>query len=187
MRIIDRYIVRQVLMPFGIGLVVFTFIFIIEALRRYVEPLVAKGVAPGVLATVLATLVPQALALSIPMALLLGLLVAFGRLSGDREFVAMQACGVSLRRLLIPVGFVSVLGWLATSYVMLVAVPASNQMFREVTFSVIAQRAEGEVKPRVFFDDFPNIVLYVVEVPVSGTGWHGVFMTDSRSGQPAAI
>src|SRR4029453_13803777 len=102
MRIIDRYVIRQVLMPFGIGLCVFTFVFIIEALREYVEPLVAKGVSIRVLATVLATLIPQALALSIPMSLLLGLLVAFGRLSGDREFVGMQACGATLRRLLPP-------------------------------------------------------------------------------------
>jgi LPS export ABC transporter permease LptG/LPS export ABC transporter permease LptF len=187
MGIIDRYIIRQVLVPFGIGLLVFTFIFIIEALRRYVEPLVAKGVPIPVLATVLATLVPQALALSIPMSLLLGLLVAFGRLSGDREFVAMQACGISLRRLLTPVGLLSVVGWAATSYVMLVAVPSSNQLFREVAFSVMADRAEGEVKPRVFFDDFPDLVIYVREVPASGQGWLGVFMADSRPGQQPAI
>ena len=49
-------------------------------------------------------LVPQALALTIPMSLLLGLLIAFSRLSADREFVAMQACGMSLARLLRPVG-----------------------------------------------------------------------------------
>src|SRR5688572_27885176 len=101
MRIIDRYVIRQVLMPFCIGVLVFTFVFIIRTLMEYVEPLVAKGISLGVLGVVLATLVPQALALSIPMALLLGLLVAFGRLSSDREFVAMQACGISLRRLLI--------------------------------------------------------------------------------------
>ena len=56
-------------------------------------------------------LLPQALALTIPMSLLLALLVAFGRLSADREFVAMQACGISLRRLLRPVGLVSLLCW----------------------------------------------------------------------------
>jgi LPS export ABC transporter permease LptF/LPS export ABC transporter permease LptG len=187
MRIIDRYVIRQVLMPFCIGLLVFTFVFIIRTLMEYVEPLVAKGISFRVLAIVLATLVPQALALSIPMALLLGLLVAFGRLSGDREFVAMQACGISLRRLLIPVTILSVAGWAATSYVMVVAVPNSNQLFREVTFNVIAARAEGEVKPRVFFDDFPNLVLYVRDVPISGGGWNGVFMVDSRPGAPMAI
>ena len=45
------------------------------------------------------------------MSLLLGLLVAFGRLSADREFVALQACGVSLLRLMRPVALLSVIGW----------------------------------------------------------------------------
>jgi LPS export ABC transporter permease LptG/LPS export ABC transporter permease LptF len=186
MRIIDRYVIRQVLMPLCIGLVVFTFVFIIRTLIEYVEPLVAKGVSARTLVMVLATLVPQALALSIPMALLLGLLIAFGRLSGDREFVAMQACGISLRRLLLPVGLCSIACWAATSYVMFIAVPASNQTFRELTFNVTAQRAEGEVKPRTFFDDFPNLVLYVRDVPVNG-GWDGVFLADSRPNQPMAV
>ena len=154
MRIIDRYVIRQVLMPFCIALVVFTFVFIIRTLIEYVEKLAAQGVPPAVLVRVVLLLIPQALALSIPMSLLLGLLVAFGKLSSQREFVALQACGVSLRRLLIPVAVVSLLGWMATSYVMLVALPYSNQTFREITFSVTADRAEGQLKPRVFFEDF---------------------------------
>ena len=82
----------------------------------------------------------------------------------------MQACGVSLKRLLFPVGTGSVLGWAVTSYVMLVAVPASNQTFREITFNVIAARAEGQVKPRVFFRDFPGLTVYVRDVPTRGAG-----------------
>ena len=54
MRIINRYVIRQVLMPFGIGLLVFTFVFIIRTLMEYVEPLVAKGVSAGAGARVLA-------------------------------------------------------------------------------------------------------------------------------------
>ena len=56
------------------------------------EELISKGVEWIVVLRVLATLLPQALTLTIPMAVLLGILIAFGRLSGDREFVAMQAC-----------------------------------------------------------------------------------------------
>jgi len=63
----------------------------------------------------MATLLPSSLALSIPSALLIALLIAFGRLSGDREFVAMQACGVSVARLLWPVGIIAVVGWASTS------------------------------------------------------------------------
>src|SRR5688572_24098585 len=144
---------------------------IIPDLIERAEAFIAKGVPVGVVLQVMATLLPSVLALTIPMSLLLGLLVAFGRLSADREFVAMQACGVSLRRLMRPVGVLSVLAWGATSYILLVAVPDANQQYREITFAIVAERAEGEVRPRVFFEDFPDLVLYVREIPASGGGW----------------
>src|ERR1051325_7022210 len=109
MKIIDRYVIRQVLTPFAIGLMVFTFLLIIPALIEQAETFVAKGVSALVVLRLMATLIPQALALTIPMSLLLGLLIGFGRLSADREFVAMQACGISLTRLLRPVGLIAVL------------------------------------------------------------------------------
>jgi len=172
--------------PFVIGLLIFTFILIIPFLIDLAENFISKGVPTAVVLQIMGTLVPQALGLTIPMSLLLGLLVAFGRLSADREFVAMQACGVSLLRLLRPVGVLSILCWAATSYVLLVAVPNANQAFREITFNIVAARAEGEVRPRVFFEDFPDLVLYVRDIPPEG-GWNRVFMADSRETQQPAI
>jgi LPS export ABC transporter permease LptG/LPS export ABC transporter permease LptF len=186
MRIIDRYVIREVLWPFTLGLLVFTFILIIPFLIEYAEQFISKGVSPMVVLQIVGTLLPQALGLTIPMSLLLGLLVAFGRLSSDREFVALQACGVSLIRLLRPVGLLSVAAWGATSYVLMEAVPDANQNFREISFNIVAERAEGEVRPRVFFEDFPDLVLYVRDVPPEG-GWNGVFMADNRAGQLPAV
>ena len=185
MGIVDRYVIRQVLVPFFMGLLVFTFIFIIPQVMEYAEIFIAKGVSPLVVVNAMSRLVPYALGLTIPMSLLLGLLVGFGRLSADREFVAMQACGISLMRLLRPVGLVSVLCWAVTSYVYLYAIPDNNQAFRDIAFNVTASRAEGEVKPRVFYDALPGVVLYVREIPPSG-GWRGVFMADTRPGQSPA-
>ena len=187
MSIIDRYVIRQVLMPFLLGLLVFTFIFIIPPLLDYAEDLVAKGVAGSLIAGLIALLLPQALAITIPMSLLLALLIAFGRLSADREFVAMQACGISLRRLLWPVTLISVSAWALTSYVLIELVPGSNQRFLDIMFDVASQRAEGDVKPRTFFTDFPNLVVYVQEIPSSGHGWNGVFLIDQRPDQHAPV
>ena len=170
MKIIDRYVIRQLLPPILLGLLVFTFVLIIPQIKEHAESFIAKGVAPGVVLTAILLLVPQALALTIPMSFLLGLLVAFSRLSVDREFVAMQACGMSLARLLRPVGLISVLCAAATYYIWAIVVPDSNQRFREVAFNVVAQRAEYKVRSRVFFDDFPNLILYVRDVPSSGGG-----------------
>jgi len=184
--ILDRYVIREVLLPFVIALLVFTFILIVPSMMQYAEQFIAKGVPTTLVLRAMATLLPSSLALSIPSALLIALLIAFGRLSGDREFVAMQACGVSVARLLWPVGFIALIGWATTSYVMIEALPDANQAFRQIAFNVLAERAEGEVKPRVFFTEFPNLVIYVRDIPPEG-GWNDVFMADSSPGRPEAI
>ena len=186
MRILDRYILRQMAWPFVLALGIFTFLLIVPELMRYAEQYISKGVSLWIVGRLVITLLPYSLALTIPMSLLLALLVAFGRLSADREFVAMQACGVSLLRLFRPVALASVTTCLATAYVYMVLIPIGNQAFREITFNIVASSAENEVKPRVFFDGFPNIVVYARELPPSG-GWDGVFIADDRAGEGSSV
>ena len=102
LRILDRYVLRELLAPFALALLLLTFALEIPPILQHGETLIAEGASWDVVVRVLATLVPQALGITIPMALLVGILYALGRLSGDREIVAMEACGVSLGRLLRP-------------------------------------------------------------------------------------
>jgi LPS export ABC transporter permease LptF/LPS export ABC transporter permease LptG len=180
MKTLDRYVIREIVPPLLIALLVFTFILIIPFIIDLAEQLIAKGVPWPMLLRLMATLLPQALALTLPMALLIGILVAFGRLSADREVVVMMACGISPYRLLRPLGVLAVVAWALTSWVMLKAMPDANQAFRELTLQIVADRAEGEVRPRVFFEDFPNMVLYVREIPLSG-GWQDVLAADTQN------
>ncbi len=179
MRTLDRYVIREVLAPFALGLLVLTFILIIPFIIAQAETMIAKGVPWLTVARVMMTLLPASLGLTIPMSLLVALLIALGRLSGDREVAAMLACGISPLRLLRPALAVGIVAWAATTWVMVWAIPDANQTFREITLRLVADRAEGEVKPRVFFDDFPGFVVYVREVPVTG-GWNGVMAADTR-------
>ena len=180
MRLLDRYIFREILPPFVIALVVFTFILIIPFIIDLAEDLIAKGVAWPTVLRLFTTLLPQALGLTIPMSFLIGILVAFGRLSGDREVVVMMACGVSPYRMLRPVLLLALLCWAATSWVMIEAIPNENQAFREITARIVADRAEGQVRPREFFEDFPDTVLYVHEIPQTG-GWQQVFAANTKN------
>src|SRR5262245_20238326 len=178
LRILDRYLLRELVMPFAIALLMLTFALEIPPIISQGERLIAKGVAWGTVSRVLLTLMPQALGITIPMALLIAMLIALGRLSADREAVAMQACGISVGRLLRPLMLFAVLATAATAYVMIVALPDSNQAFREITFRVMTNMAESEVKPRVFFQDFPNVVIYAREVK-PGLGWSDVVLADN--------
>ncbi len=182
-RIFDRYIVREIVLPFLLALTVLTFLLLMPPILQQGRDLIAKGVSWDIVLRVLLTLTPQALAVTIPMALLYGILIGLGRLSADREFVALQACGVSIFRALRPIAVLALLAFAADQYVLLVALPDANQTFREITFNVVASKAESDVKPRAFFQAFPNRVLYVRDVRTGG-GWSDVFLADtSRPGE----
>ena len=181
LRITDRYLLREIIPPFALGLLVFTFLLMIPTIMDHAEDLIAKGVDSVTIARIVVTLIPSGLGLTIPIALLLGILMGLGRLSTDRESVALQACGISLYRMLYPVALLAVVASLATGYVLIVALPDANQAFQEITFRVLANRAAGEVRARVFDDDyFPGVVLYVREVSTSGAEWSEVFLADLR-------
>lgn len=185
LRILDRYVIREVTPPIVLSLVVFTFLLILDPIMDYAEPLLSRGVPLLTVLRLILTLVPQALGIALPVALLVGLLIGLGRLSGDREVVALLAGGVSPYRLLRSIGAVAAMTAAATLWVMIVAIPDANQTFREITFNIIAERAQHDIQPRVFFEDFPNKVLYVRDAAEAGVGWKGVFLADtSRPGWP---
>jgi LPS export ABC transporter permease LptG len=179
LRTIDRYVIREVIPPFLLSLVIFTFLLEIPPVMRDLEMLVAKGVSWQVAGRIMLTLIPQALGLTIPMALLTGLLIGLGRLSADREAVALLACGVSPYRLLRPVFLMAACAAAVTMYVMIKAIPDANQTFREITFEVIAKRVENDIHPRVFFEDFPGWVLYARDEPAEGSGWKDVLVANT--------
>ena len=184
-RTLDRYVVREIVSPVALALLVFTFILMTPPIARTSQDLLAKGVPVAVIARLLLLVVPQTLALTIPMAFLLGVLVAFGRLSGDSEWVAMQACGVGLYRMLRPVLLAALVAWGVTQWVTLYAIPWCSQSARELQFNVVATSTEAEIKPRVFFRGFPGLVLCVRDVRPGRGGWNDVFVADtSRPGQP---
>jgi LPS export ABC transporter permease LptG/LPS export ABC transporter permease LptF len=180
LRILDRYVIKEVITPFFLALILFTFILQVDPLMDVAKDLIEKGVGGWTILRLLATLIPQALGITIPISLLVGLLIGLGRLSADREAVALQACGVSLLRLLRPVGAVVLVGWAVTSYVMIWSIPAGNKRFQEILHDIVTARLETQIKPRVFFEDFANLTLFARDVPSGGGGWRDVFLADQR-------
>ncbi|HEY3044129.1 MAG TPA: LPS export ABC transporter permease LptF [Vicinamibacterales bacterium] len=177
MKIFDRYVIREVLLPMGLSLVLLTFVVTVPTILRDAEALIVKGIPWSTFLHVLVLLLPSSLSLTIPMAVLLGILIGFGRMSADREFVALQACGISPFRLIRPIALVALVATAATAHQIIVALPNANQTYREIAFNVVANRAESNVKPRVFYSEFPNRTIYARDV-IPG-GWRDVFLADT--------
>ena len=183
MRILDRYLIRESIGPFLLALAVFTFVLDVRPMLDYVQLLLAKGVPIPTVGFLVLTLLPQALGITLPMAFLTGLLMGFGRLSGDRETVALLACGVNPLRLLRPTLLMALVAGGFTMYVMIELIPDANQKYREITARYLLETAESDIKPQMFYEGFPGKVIYV-RATQPGGGWDGVFLADtSKPGQ----
>jgi LPS export ABC transporter permease LptG len=183
---LDRYVIRQTLAPTALALLVFTFLLAINPMLDPLKDLFAKGLTLGTIAYLLSQLVWQALGQALPMALLTGLLISLGRMSADREGVALLASGVSPLRLLRGVLALGVVFGLADFYVLTKAVPDGNQRFREVTFPLVMSLGERDIKPGVFFEHFPGLVVYVRAHNPAG-GWDGVLLAETSAPGPPVL
>jgi LPS export ABC transporter permease LptG/LPS export ABC transporter permease LptF len=186
--LLDRYVVREILPPTGLGLLLFTFVLLLDPITDLLRILVAKGADFATVLRAFLFLFPSILSVTIPMAFLLGVLLAFGRMASDSEIVALRASGVSPARLLRPVLSVSSVAAAATLYVVGVALPAANQAYREIVFSLAVSKATTGVKPRVFNDDLVrDMVVYVSDISSESGVWKDVFIHDSRSAKKPQV
>jgi len=179
-RLLDLYLLRELLPPFGLGLLVFTFVLLMDKIMRIVDWIVQKGLPLSDVAKIFGCLLPNFLVLTLPTALLMGVLLAFSRLQGDNELDALKACGVSLYRLLPPVFSLGVVVFALCLFLTSWAAPRSMGAFQQLVFSVAGKNLFLGLKERVFFDEFPGFVLYVEHLNPDRGELEGVFLADEN-------
>ena len=95
MRLITKYLFREIFSPFLISLLMITFILFINFLLRAIDRFLGKGLTFSTIIEYLFLNLAWIVALSIPMAMLLATLTTFGRLSEDNEINALRSSGIS--------------------------------------------------------------------------------------------
>ncbi|HEY2351452.1 MAG TPA: LPS export ABC transporter permease LptF, partial [Candidatus Acidoferrum sp.] len=179
MRILDRYIVREVFRHALLGLIVFTFVFFVPQLIRLTELFVRHTGSAAQILKLFLCIFPAVFTFTIPMAVLIGVLLGLGRMATDSEIIALTALGIGRRRILLPVGVLAVGGMLVTFLMTLWLSPLALQTFRSIEAKLIASQVSFQVQPRVFDERFPQLILYISDVAASGTLWHGVFLAET--------
>jgi lipopolysaccharide export system permease protein len=184
MKILDRYILRELATPFLFGVAAFASVFIAGNILFKFARLVAEQHMPlGHALLVFLYWLPGYLVFTFPMASLLAALLAFGRLSGEGETTAMRAGGVGFLRVMVPVlaaGFAVSVFTLAFNETV---VPASTRAAEELlarTFGtqehvLVSGSAGGEISNIIYADSFDRAhgemrdvtyIQYVKGVPV---------------------
>ena len=179
MRILDRYIVREVFRHAFLGLIVFTFVLFVPQLVRLTALFVRHTGSGWQIVKVFLLIFPGVFVFTIPMAVLIGVLLGLGRMSADSEIIALTALGIGRRRILLPVGVLAATGAVLTMLMTLWLGPLSLRTLRSLEAELFASQLNFEVQPRVFDERFPRMVLYVSDISASGTQWRGVFLAET--------
>ena len=179
MRILDRYIVREVFRHAFLGFVVFTFVLFVPQLVRVMELFVRHTGSGSQIVKLFLCLLPGVFVFAIPMSILIGVLLGLGRMSADSEIIALTALGIGRRRILLPVGVLAATGAALTFVTTLWLGPMALRTFRALEADLVSSQINFQVQPRVFDERFPKLVLYVNDVSASGTQWHGVFLAEA--------
>jgi lipopolysaccharide export system permease protein len=179
MRIISKYILKEIMTPFGVTVLVFTLIFLIGNLMQLIEMIVQKGVGLLNIARLLGYTLPFLFVYIIPMAFFISILLGLLRLSSDNEVTAMKASGVGFFQLLPPVLCLSLAAYFLTSFMAMVAQPWGEYSLKNLIFNLAVVQAKVTLKERVFNNDFKDLVFYIQKVDNEGQ-MEDVFIFDQR-------
>jgi LPS export ABC transporter permease LptF/LPS export ABC transporter permease LptG len=180
MRILTRYILREVTSHALIGAAIFTFVLFTRDLGRILELVVRASASLPSVAEIFFFTVPVALTYTIPMSVLVGILIGLSRLAADSEITAMRASGMGVWSFLRVLSIFVVAAWLLALCNGVYLAPQSQAALGRLQDRLKGSQVSFEVQPRVFYEGFPKYVLYVQDVHSAqgAAAWKGVFLAD---------
>lgn len=178
--LLDRYIFSELLSPFGLSLGALCFVMLTKELLRLVELLVAKGVGMMAVLKVFAHLLPSFLVLTLPIAGIIASITAFGRLSFDKELVAMRAAGLSLFRIARPIYLFAILVFSLTLLLAQWGQPWSSMNLKKVALNLLREQLVLALERGTFNEPIPRLVIYVEDAQESDSP-PSIFISDERN------
>lgn len=145
MRIITRYILREVAVPSLLALFVISFIAVAKDLEERAEVLRLELITAWDLVRLAGYFLPTLVSIIIPYTFMMGILLAFSRLASQNEITAMRAAGIPLRNLLMPILVTGGLLSVASFFIQDVGQPWGVQRFNQLIYEDLAKRATLEM------------------------------------------
>ena len=180
MRILTRYVLKEVSSHALLGVLLFTFILFMRDLGRLLELVVRNSAPLPSVGEIFLYTLPTAFMVTLPMGVLVGILIGLSRMAADSEVTAIRASGMGAAMFVRVVSIFAITAWLLGMFNSVYVAPRAAQALTGLQNRLKTSQASFEVQPRVFYEEFKNHVLYVQDaVPSKGQSlWRGVFLAD---------
>lgn len=179
--IIYRYVFKEMIPPFVINLMFFTFVFLMAEMLKIADMVINYRVGVFTVLLIFVYSTPYFLTFVIPMSIMMAVLLTFLRLSGDNEIVALKTSGMSIYGLLPPVVLFCLIGCLLTFFMTAYGMPWGRLSVKELTYRVVSSNLEIGLKDRTFNDSFKDVMLYVNKINPKNKELQDIFIEDKRT------
>ncbi len=179
--IISRYVFKEMIPPFFINLILFTFIFLMAEILKITDLILNYGVSVSSVLLMLICSMPSFLVFVIPMSIMMGVILAFLRFSSDNEISALKSAGLSIYRFLSPVFVFSLIGCLVTGFMCIYGSPWGNLALKALVLETAKSNIDVGLKERTFYDSFKDVMLYAEKIDPKDNTLKGVFIEDRQS------
>lgn len=176
---LDRYILRQLIVAFGLFVLIFTGVVWLTQAVRLIDTVVASGQSAQVFLQFSALVLPQVFVIVLPLAGIGAALSALHRLQSESELTVMMSAGNGPSALLRPVAGFGVMIALLLALVMQGLVPVTGRMLAERTRSIRSDLANALVVERQFLHPLGGLTLFIAGVGRAGE-MEGLFLNDQR-------
>ncbi len=180
---LHRYIFGQIIWPVLAALVALNGLFLVIQLLKVGEVTFSAGLGWADLLRVSLLFLPGFAVLTVPVAVLTGVLLGFGRMADDGEFVALAAAGVPAHRLAaVPVGLGLAAGLLTCGLAGWVA-PASARALHGSFVDLVKRHVVASLQPGRFYEELYRVLLYPHRPGPEPGSFEGFLLYDHRPGR----
>ncbi len=160
MRTINKYLLQDFLVIFGITLLIITFVMSLGVVIRAID-FAARGLSGSLITKIFLLNLPYMLTFSLPMSVLTATLLLFGRLSFDGELTAMKASGLSMWQIISPVVLMSIACSVVCVFITTYVGPTCKGLVRGVLAELGTEDPVNLLESGRFVRDFPGVMVYV--------------------------
>lgn len=176
-RILDKYVFRETAVPFLLSISILTVTALLTKIVKLIELLVTRGAGITFAVWFVLSIIASFFVYILPISFLIGVLVAFTRLSSDSEITAMKASGLSLFGIARPVLFFAVIAYAVSLAFTLYVFPWGNLKAKTLFLDTTKTRLVSNIKEKVFYDAFKGAVLYVNHMTDDGE-MQGIYISE---------
>ena len=174
------YLATEMLAPFFASFIIMNCVFFLVKLIPFLNFTLELSIGVADFIRLFSYLFPSIFLYSIPMAAMMGITIAFARLSSDSEILALKACGISIFRILPPVILIATLIALLTGYFSIKLIPLSEISMKQLVFQLLNEKINKGIKEHTFTEALGDVVVYVDKIDKESGQWRDVWVSDMR-------